>query len=280
MQLIPPREFDNIIRLLRGFFQSRGYIESHTQNRLNILASCEDPESIATFEYGGQMWPLPQTGQMWLEHDLLKDPSLPGLFCLTTSYRAEKNPIEGRHDLIFPLFEFETSGDIDTLKQIETELLDFLGFKGNRIIRYKDVAVLYGAEILEAAHEEQLYQDYRHPVLITHFPVSTHPFWNMRLEGDEACKIDVIMGGMETIGSAERSCDPDQMYESFHSISDGRYAGRLYQLFGRERVERELVEFLRHDFFPRIGGGIGITRLIKAMAKQIEAPRAFSLPMT
>ena len=265
MQLVSPRDYDHVIRLLRGFFQARGFIECHVQNRLSILAACEDPENIATFAYAGEMWPLPQTGQMWLERELLQDPSLPGLFCLTTSYRAEKNPIKGRHDLIFPLFEFETSRDINALKQLEIELLEYLGFAENRIIYYEDLAKLYGVEVLEAEHEEQLYRDYSHPVLITHFPISTHPFWNMRIDGALARKIDVVMGGIETIGSAERSCDPDQMYESFHGVSDGRYASRLYQLFGRERVERELVEFLRLDFFPRIGGGIGITRLLKAM---------------
>jgi len=39
----------------------------------------------------------------------------------------------------------------------------------------------------------------------------------------------------------------------------------LYELFGEERVEKELEEFLSHDFFPRFGGGIGLTRVISAM---------------
>ena len=70
---------------------------------------------------------------------------------------------------------------------------------------------------------------------------------------------------METIGSAERSADPIEMREQFHTISDGEYASLLYELFGEERVEKELEEFLSYDFFPRFGGGIGITRLISAM---------------
>jgi hypothetical protein len=39
----------------------------------------------------------------------------------------------------------------------------------------------------------------------------------------------------------------------------------LYDLFGKERVLAELDEFLAHDFKPRYGGGIGITRLIAGM---------------
>ena len=36
-------------------------------------------------------------------------------------------------------------------------------------------------------------------------------------------KIDVILHGIETIGSAERSCDKDEMRELFYTISDGQY---------------------------------------------------------
>ena len=75
------------------------------------------------------------------------------------------------------------------------------------------------------------------------------------------------MGGMETIGSAERATDIHEMREQFHTISDGGYANLLYDLFGKERVEKDLEEFLQHDFVPRFGGGIGVTRMISAMKK-------------
>ncbi len=42
-------------------------IENMTQSRLSILAACEDPTTISTYNYAGEVWPLPQTGQMWLE---------------------------------------------------------------------------------------------------------------------------------------------------------------------------------------------------------------------
>ena len=100
---------------------------------------------------------------------------------------------------------------------------------------------------------------------ITHFPYTTSPFWNMKKEGEFANKCDVIIDGMETIGSAERSADTVEMREQFHTISDGEYASLLYELFGKERVEKELEEFLSYDFFPRYGGGIGVTRLISAL---------------
>ena len=48
--------------------------------------------------------------------------------------------------------------------------------------------------------------------MITNFPEFTSPFWNMSRNPtvDTSKKIDVILGGMETIGSAERSTDVDQ----------------------------------------------------------------------
>ena len=79
-------------------------------------------------------------------------------------------------------------------------------------------------------------------------------------------KIDVILGGMETIGSAERSTDKEQMRNTFHTISNGEYAELLYKLFGKERVEKELEEFLEFEFFPRSGGGIGMQRLMTALS--------------
>ena len=77
-------------------------------------------------------------------------------------------------------------------------------------------------------------------------------------------KVDVILYGQETIGSAERSSNVEEMRDMFYSIEDGGYAQKLFDLFGKERVEKELEEFLSMDFFPRYGGGIGMTRLARA----------------
>ena len=44
----------------------------------------------------------------------------------------------------------------------------------------------------------------------------------------------------------------------------------LFDLFGKERVEAELEEFLQFDFFPRVGGGIGMTRMIAALDTQLQ----------
>ena len=102
--------------------------------------------------------------------------------------------------------------------------------------------------------------------MITKFPEWTSPFWNMARNDDGTSKkIDVILNGMETIGSAERSTDKEQMRDTFYTISDGGYAQILYDKFGKERVEKELDEFLEFDFFPSSGGGIGVSRIMQAI---------------
>ena len=127
--LIDPHDFTAVTSKLRQFFQDKNFVEVHTQNRLSILAACEDPTTVATYEYNGEIWPLPQTGQMWLEYELLTRPEIPGCFCVSTSYRQEPNPIPGRHEIIFPMFEFEMPGTFDDLIKMEDELLVHLGFK-------------------------------------------------------------------------------------------------------------------------------------------------------
>jgi len=289
--LIDPYEYTQVVKSLRSFFDSKSFQEVHTQNRLSILAACEDPTTVATYEYQGQIWPLPQTGQMWLEYELLTKPDLEGCYCVSTSYRQEQNPLPGRHDVIFPMFEFESVGTFDDLIQMEKELLVHLGFEldGDMFPQGKytevcDQMKLYDHEIT-AEHEEQLYTKHGDVFFLTHFPFHTSPFWNMKVgktevttgqlndmvavkeEQEVAMKCDVIIGGMETIGSAERSSDVSEMKKQFQTISDGGYAQLLYDLFGEDRVNLEFYEFLSHPFRPRYGGGIGVTRLISGMKR-------------
>ena len=271
-QLISPVKFTKTVGLLRSFFLNKGFEEVHTQNRLSILAACEDPFNVATYNYAGQVWPLPQTGQMWLEYELLTRPSSKGFFCVSTSYRQEPNAIPGRHDIIFPMFEFEMPGDIDDLKKMEYELCQHLGFKMPTEKTYAEWQEEYGIEgELTAEHETKMFENY-YTTMITDFPEFTSPFWNMSRNTDGTSKkIDVILGGMETIGSAERSTDVEQMRDTFHTITEGAYSNLLFDKFGKERVEEELETFLKHDFFPRVGGGIGMTRMISALDR-LENP--------
>ncbi|HXF91042.1 MAG TPA: amino acid--tRNA ligase-related protein [Candidatus Nitrosotenuis sp.] len=268
-----PHEFHQTVTALRGFFLRKGFLEIHVQDRLSILAACEDPTNISLFRFGNKLWPLPQTGQMWLEDELLKTPSLEGVFCISTSYRLEQNPKPGRHNLIFPMCEFESKGRLADLIQLEQELCEYLGFgKQSKFpeLEYREAMSQYNTQEIRAEEEVKICQDYGNVVMLKNFPLHTSPFWNMAVDQDLgiAKKVDVLIHGIETIGSAERSTDVAQMRDQFYTISNGDYAEILFAKFGRNRVEEELEKFLTYRFFPRFGGGIGITRLILGLRKE------------
>ena len=271
------KTYNELVQKIRTFFQSKGFLEVPTKSRLSILAACENPHSITTFNYSGEVWPLPQTGQMWLEYELLKNPEWNGVYCISTSYRQEKDPIPGRHELIFPMFEFESKGTMKDMIKLESELLDYLGFEKPVEVNYDDVCEEYGGvSILENEHETRMWKEKGSVVSLQNFPYRTNPFWNMK-EGKDRIfnKVDVILYGQETIGSAERSSNVEEMRNNFYTIENGKYSEKLFELFGKERVEEELEEFLSHDFFPRFGGGIGMTRLARAYQLMMEEVEAF-----
>jgi len=259
------KAYHELVQKMRTFFVNKGFLEVPAQSRLSILAACENPHSITKFEYSGQIWPLPQTGQMWLEIELLKNPEWNGVFCITTSYRQEKNPIPGRHDLIFPMFEVESKGTKEDMVKLQAEMLEYLDFDAPTVVDYNELCEKYGTDILEAEHETKMWHEIGDSISLQNFPLRTNPFWNMQKgQGDKFQKVDVILYGQETIGSAERSCDVESMKEMFYTIEDGKYSQKLFELFGKERVEKELKDFLSLDFFPRFGWGCGLTRLARA----------------
>lgn len=259
--------YSQITRQLRQFFQEKkGFIEVPSQSRLSILAACEDPETITQFVFSGVNYPLPQTGQMWLEAEILNNPTVPGVFCATTSYRNEPFPIPGRHDKIFPMFEFESAGTIADMKKLESELLEFLGFPAPVSCLYDEICQEYGVSEIKSEHEFMLQRDHGNVVSLERFPQRTHPFWNMKHDKNGIYnKVDIILHGMETIGSAERSTNVEEMRDNFFTISNGQYAKLLFNAFGEERVLKELELYLSLPMFPRFGAGIGVTRLARAM---------------
>ena len=269
--LITSEKYSKTVAMLRDFFVAKGFVEVPTNSRLAILAACEDPKTVSVFNFGGEVWPLPQTGQMWLEYELLSKPDVAGYFCLSTSYRAEPNPIPGRHRTIFPMFEFETHGDLTDLAKLEKDLIVNLGLVDSADdipeLDYAQTAAKYGVKEIEYEQEKKIFQDYGNAALLCDFPVYTSPFWNMRLYEDQKTskKIDAIICGQETIGSAERAVNTDEMWHSFHTVSNGEYAQLLFDKFGKERVIKELEDYLSFDFFKRCGGGIGVTRLMSAL---------------
>jgi len=277
--------YHELTHRLRMFFFEKGFLNVPTQSRLSILAACEDPTTVSTFGYLGNVWPLPQTGQMWLECELLDNQDrtdffgkpVKGYICESTSYRNEQTPEEGRHLPIFPMFEFETYGGIKELMDMETELMEYLGFPTPARISYTEALAIVGkcieTGILDNRDEETLCELHGPVVLLYNFPERTSPFWNMRRDPTNptlSLKVDVLMHGMETIGSAERATDTQLMKDTFYTISDGEYADLLFRKFGKDRTSQELNSFLSKKFVQRCGGGIGVTRMMRSFQMLME----------
>lgn len=260
------KQYHEMVQKMRDFFLKKNFIEVPTQPIFSILAACEDPFTVSTFKFNGILWPLKQTGQMDLERILLENKDFEGVYCISTSYRNEPAPIPGRHELAFNMVEFESRGTFNDLLKFENELLIHLGFGSPVELQYNYLSDKYNTPILHAEHESRMWGEFGHNISLQNFPERTSPFWNMKYKGKGMFnKADVILFGQETIGSAERSTNPEEMKHFFETVSKGAYANKLYELFGKERVKKELNEFLSLDFFPRFGGGCGSTRLMRAL---------------
>lgn len=278
-RLVNPRSFDRVSHLCRSYFRRIGYTECHTQGRLAALSACEDPQTMATIDFGGKDYSAIQTGQVSMEEIILRDPTYEGLFTMSTSYRAEPNPKLGRHDETFPLFEWEAPGKLEDLIDVEHGLLESIGFETDDMgnfprITYEDACDELNVDEIDHPQEAELCRRYGRVVFLTHFPERTSPFWNMRptyngwshRTGEQLYnKVDVLIDGVETIGSAERDTDVEAMRARFWASNGGTYAGALVKKFGQARVNHELEDLLSLTYFPRCGGGLGVSRLIRAI---------------
>jgi aspartyl/asparaginyl-tRNA synthetase len=272
-----PKHYAYVVKKIREVCDEEGLVECYLNDYLSTLSSCESPTSIRTFEWMGIKFAHQQTTQMCLERLINERPECKGYYNIGNSYREEEHPVKNRHKHIFCLGDFELQGDMEDLIQFQKKILLKLGIKpfDGQVdfprIDYLDACTKYGVDEIGHDEEIRLCQDFNSPaVFLCKFPLSTKPFFNMQIEGDVALKVDVIIGNpnggqpMEVFGSAQRSDDPDDMRRQFHSIGDGEYAQALYSHFGKERIDKELEEYLSLKFVPRSGMGIGINRLVFA----------------
>ena len=270
------KEFNSLSQKLHRFFQFKNFTETYHQNYLDVLTACENPKSIGQFMHYNIMYPLRQTNQMGLEYDMLNDGK--NIYCFTTSYRLEDDINPGRHNTIFPMVEFEINkGTVGELIEFEKELIRSLGYEGDFTeIDYEHACRMYDVVEIGDYEENLMCQELSPVVFLKYFPEKTDPFFNMARDKKTglAQKVDVLMlgtntkgetRGMETIGSAVRSCDIHEMKHFFDTSVNGDFKKTLYDKFGKERVDKEIEEYFSMNMIPRSGGGIGFTRLLNFM---------------
>ena len=274
---IDPRTFNHIASILRYECEKQAFLWWQPSEP-SILAACEDPETLLSYVENstGREFPLQQTNQMWLEYALLQSikdmTAISGLYCLTESHRDEVKQKERHKDRIinkrFNMFEIEMLGDFDIYLEFFKSLLIALGVKDEhiKVVTYYQACKLLKQDqytyILTDDDEVWLNANIAPCVLLCYFPERTNPFWNMRrLPDGTAAKCDLILGGMECAGGAQRSTNISMQLAAFNNLPG--YKDKLFADFGQDRVLAELDYYfsLLTPHSVRSGCGIGLSRL-------------------
>lgn len=301
-----PADFHRFMKHTRQFLEDEGCIEAELSTLLDTYSNCESPDDAMPMRFLDpvsrqyEYFPAPQTLQMRQE-SLILDPSagVDGVFTSGVSYRREQDADFVRRMEMFNLVEFEKRGDFNALVGMLQRFFLSLGYKPEevRIVNYDDACKHFGVEEIDDEEERLLGPEFGAKVVqLIRFPEHTHPFFNMKRQGDVALKMDVIAGGWECVGSAERESDLALVKHHLATSVDGKYLDSLVrasmnldrlddgvplsQVYeeAKQRVERDMggyfalferldgesdAAFKRRT--TRFGGGISSRRIIRAL---------------
>lgn len=246
-------------------------VQNIIHNVNNNLLKIGDLVRLKTLSSRGNIYAIECVEQ--LENNITPKPlELPkGYFAHNTSIRNESRAGDGRREFKFPLTEFEFQNEneesgFDELVEFLSKLFVHLGFDTPKLVYYEEECQKFGVEMIEDKEEQLLCDKYGSVVLLGKFPLRTDPYWNMRHAGFGIYdKIDVIVHGFESAGTAVRSCNVSEMRDQIVLQDKGNYIRTMYQFFGNQRVEEEIEEYLDYKFIPRCGGGLGMSRIIRGM---------------
>jgi hypothetical protein len=288
-----PRSFSKCVNKIRTFFLRKNFIEVPSPCEINTLQSYNFPTEIISSNGQNNFFYPSNSEGLSLDNILLDEISKgnfdSGYFCVSTNYKNKKNSLK-----ISPLFEFTSKGNMSDLIKLEKELLDYLkfpkrfienspvyedfapndlqGVERNWAINsigcsmtypdgdYTEMANMYKVNKLSDEHNTRIGKEYGPVFFLKNPPIDKNKFWNSGKGG-----VNVILEGVQTIVSGERSSDVNEMRERFEKGNDGCYANTLYHHFGKEKVQKELDEYLSKDFFERYYGSISLSEVISAI---------------
>ena len=265
--MINSLDFTDITKKLRRFFDKKGWVEVYTQNTLHLLSVHEDTNILSNFNYDGMIWPLPQTAKITLDYELLKHSDWKGVFCLSTCFKNSSDQLDTSDNKIVPMYEFIMRGNMEDLIHIEAELLHYLGLGEIDQFVYKKYSTLLEKYDINELNNKLIYDDIGSVVFLKEYPNDNSTFWNTKLATNKLTlkNINVIINGIKVIHSAEMSVNKEDMREQFNKMNNKNYTNILFSNYGKERVEKEVEDYLKLDFFTRAGGYIDITKFINIM---------------
>lgn len=259
--------YSNIINTIRKFFNKQNFIEVHTHNKLSLLSACNEYKLMCTFNYGGYIWPLPQSSIILLYYDLLKYSHLPGMYTVCTSYKNDPNYTKlmaenvFEADIVSPLFECITFGKYIDINKTIIDLFEDLGFNNSKykFIKYSDIAKKKGVQIISPTDELNISStNSADIVFLENIPILK---WGMKQTSK------VIVNKLEILSFSEHMKDPLDIIESFLTVDNGQLSDYLYSQFSKERVEDELYKFAELKPKTVVSCSINITNLSIVMNK-------------
>lgn len=253
------KRYNTVIHLLRQFLDKLNFIELFTQNKLSILTICDDPKAMCTFNYGGYIWPLPQSSVIWLEYELLKNSDLIGIYTVCTTYKNDPNYTKKNSenvfeaDIVTPKFEFVTFGQYSDIIVIVVNLLQDLGFITKyTFTNYNQVAKRRGSEDLSVDDIAPT----KDVTFVEHVPVQK---WGMKYTSK------VYINQKEILTFAEHLTDSNELLETFLTLDNGHLSDYLYAQFSKERVDDELFKFINTRGKTTVSCSIDIPNLMNVM---------------
>ncbi len=255
--------YNAMVRSLRSFFQDKkGFIEVPAQSRPSIFAT-QTAESIGQFAVNNIPFPLPQSNLLCLDYEMLKNPEWKGVYSISTRYQDDSTP---EQESTCPIFEFCVPGNCNDLKRFHDELLLFLGFEQSIPLLYEEVCKKYETQSLQAYHKATLAQEISAVITLEDFPSRTFPFWNTKYAGNGVYhKSETLLHGISVITSQEQETNGEKLREGFFSLNQGKYAQSLVARFGKERVNRDLEEYLSLPMLDRFASTIDLSKLANAL---------------
>lgn len=253
------KRYNTVIHLLRKFLDKLNFIELFTQNKLGILTICDDPKAMCTFNYGGYVWPLPQSSIIWLEHELFTNPDLAGIYTVCTTYKNDPNYSKKKSDnileadVVVPNFEFVTFGEYSEIILLVVNLLQELGFlEKYTFVNYNQLVKRHGSTNLSI----DVLAPTKGVTFVEHVP---NQKWGMKYTSK------VYIYQTEILSFSEHLKDSNDLLETFFTLDNGHLSEYLYAQFSKERVDKELFNFINTRGKTVVSCSINIPNLMNVM---------------
>jgi len=272
---------DMLYRAIHQYYFNEGLLKVDPPTIVPVQT--EGGSTLFKLDFYGKDAFLTQSSQLYLESLL---PGYGGVWCLESSYRAEKSRTtrhlaEYKHleaeyitdsmdhlmfnveQLVRYLFRAADAG-LDKkpfMRMTYWEAIDHL----NRLnIRKPDGSVFSYDDDINDSAEMQLLEEFKCPIFLTHFPAHLKAFYMERvvdpseIEGDPAIiytnSFDLLLPGVgETVGGSMRMTDYQQLLTAFQEAG---IDPEPYQWY---------LDTRKYGSCPHGGYGLGLERLIKAI---------------